>query len=141
MSRSSGSPSEERVVMKLARIGVAVVALAALTAFIGVGLPEKAKGLDSQALHGITVNGHGKVTTVPDRAGFWFGVDTKRDSASKASADNNAAMQKLIEALKAAGVSSKDIQTAGISVSPVYSESGSGVVGYTASTRSPSPWA
>jgi uncharacterized protein YggE len=119
--------------MRIARIGVLVVLVAGAAAFAGVGLPEGAKGLADQTPRGITVTGTGKATTVPDQAGFWFGVETRRKTASDASAVNNREMQKLIAALEDAGVREADIQTADISVSPVYSESGSDVVGYVAS--------
>jgi len=119
--------------MKLARIGVLVLAVAGVSAFIGVGLPEGAKGDASQITRGITVNGTGKVSTVPDRAGFNFGIDTKRNTAAAASEENNREMRQLLDALKAGGVPESDIQTSQISVYPEYSESGSDVRGYVAS--------
>jgi uncharacterized protein YggE len=119
--------------MKVARIGLVVVALAALAAFIGVGMPEGAKGQADNPSHAITVHGTGKASTVPDRAGFAFGVSTKRKTAAEASEDNNREMTKLIEALRAAGVPDEDIQTSQISLYPSYSKSGSEVVGYEAS--------
>jgi uncharacterized protein YggE len=119
--------------MKLARIAVLVAVLGAAAAFVGVGLPEGAKGLSDQTAHGITVNGTGKVTTVPDRATFTFGVENRGKSASEASAANSRAMNKLIAALRDAGVPEADIQTVDVYVSPVYSDSGAGVIAYSAS--------
>jgi uncharacterized protein YggE len=118
--------------MKLARIGVVVLAAAAAVAFVGVGLPQGAKG-DSAPTHGITVNGVGKVSTVPDRATFTFGVETHRSTAADASDANNGEMRRVIDALKAAGVADADMQTSQISVYPEYKDSGSGVSGYVAS--------
>src|SRR4051794_6479826 len=110
--------------MKLTRIGLLVAVLGATAAFIGVGLPEGAQGLSDQTTHGITVTGTGKVSTVPDRAGFTFGVESRGKSSAEASAANSRAMNKVIAALRAAGVPDEDIQTVGVYVSPVYSNSG-----------------
>jgi uncharacterized protein len=116
--------------MKLIRIGVFVVAVAAVSAFVGVGLPEGAKGVTAQGLQEITVTGTGTATTVPDRAGFWFGVQTNRKTASEALAANSRDMRKVIAAIKTAGVPDADVQTAQISLSPDYQ--GSNLVGYVA---------
>ena len=110
--------------MKLARIAMLVLALGAVAAFVGVGLPEGASGSADPTGHTITVNGSGKASTVPDRACFTFGVDTKRNTAVDASNANNRDMQQLIDALRAAGVPEKDIQTSQISLYPDYSDSG-----------------
>lgn len=118
--------------MKLARIAFLVLAVAGVAAFIGVGLPEGAKGSAEQPGHTITVNGTGKASTVPDRAGFTFGVNTKAKTATAASEANNSDMRKLIEALKTAGVPEEDIQTSQISLYPDYSDSGD-LRGYEAS--------
>jgi uncharacterized protein len=87
--------------MKLARIAVLALALCATAAFVGVGLPEGASGSADATGHTITVNGSGKASTVPDRACFTFGVDTKRNTAVDASNTNNRDMQQLIDALRA----------------------------------------
>jgi hypothetical protein len=81
----------------------------------------------------ITVNGTGIVTTVPDEAQFTFGVSTTAPSAKRALAGNAARMNRLIAALKAAGVAPADIQTAEISLSPNTNENGSRVLSFTAS--------
>jgi hypothetical protein len=120
-------------IMKLARIGVVVAALAALAAFVGVGLPEGAKGLSDQPSHAITVHGTGKASAVPDQATFTFGVSTRRQTAADASEANSRQMRQVLDALKAAGIPEEDIQTSQISIYPSYSESGSEVVGYEAS--------
>jgi len=119
--------------MKYARIGVLVLALAGVAAFMGVGLPEGAKGDSSPTTRGITVTGSGKVTVFPDQAGFTFGVENQAGKASDALAQTNSDMQKLIDALQQAGVKDKDIQTSQISLSPNYDENGQRITGYTAS--------
>jgi len=119
--------------MKLARIAVVVLVVGAVAAFVGVGLPEGAKGLSDEPTKGITVSGTGKVSTVPDRAGFTFGVENKGKTPAEASAANNRAMTGLVAALRAAGVPRKDLQTVDLYVSPTYSDSGT-VTGYSASS-------
>src|SRR5262249_20769829 len=59
-------------------------------------------------------------------------VENHDDSAQAASAANAAGMQKLIEALRQAGVADKGMQTVDVSVSPVYNDAGTKVIGYTA---------
>jgi len=118
--------------MKVARIGVLVLALAAVAAFVGVGLPEGAKGSADQPGHTITVNGSGKSSTVPDEAQFCFDVEDHADTAGAASNANSAAMRNVIDALRRAGVADKDMQTVQVSVSPIYNDAGSKVIGYVA---------
>jgi uncharacterized protein YggE len=110
--------------MKLVRIGVLALALAAAVAFVGVGLPQGAHGSTDQPARTITVNGTGKASFVPDRAMFTFGVATKRKTASDASEANNREMQAVIDALRGAGVPEEDIQTSQISLYPDYSDEG-----------------
>lgn len=118
--------------MKVARIAVLVVALAATAAFIGVGLPEAAKGSADQPGHTITVNGSGKATTIPDQAQFCFDVEKQDGTAEGASSANAAAMRDVLDALRKAGVDDNDMQTSSISVSPVYNDAGTKVIGYVA---------
>lgn len=115
------------VTLALAGIGLALWA--------GIGGPDEARGQasgpDSGAL-GITVTGVGTVQAKPDRADFTFGVETQGQTADEALAKNNAAVQKVIEAIKAAGVAAGDIRTQQVSVYPRYSENGQTIVGFTA---------
>jgi uncharacterized protein len=80
----------------------------------------------------ITVNGTGIVTTVPDEAQFAFGVSTA-PSAKAALGTNAARMNRLIAALKSAGIAPADIQTSEISLSPNTNDNGSKVLSFTAS--------
>jgi uncharacterized protein YggE len=109
---------------------VAVAGLAAV-AFAGVGIPTAAHG-DAGITRTITVNGTGTVKVTPDRAGFSFGVDSRAATAGEASAENARAMQKLIAALKAAGIADANVQTDQVSVWPATDNDGK-VTGYTAS--------
>jgi uncharacterized protein len=80
----------------------------------------------------ITVTGTGVVSTTPDRADFSFGVQTRRTTAAAAMARNAAKMQQVIDAVRAAGVAAKDLQTQQVSISPEYSDSS--LLGYIASS-------
>ena len=112
------------------------VAAATLCAVLVVALAGAASGSTvaaPAASRTITVTGTGTASAVPTRAQFSFGVTTVAKTATAALAANAAAMQKVIAALKAAGVAAKDIQTQTVSLDPRYSESGDEIIGYTAS--------
>jgi uncharacterized protein len=107
----------------LVLVGVAVVALA------GVGRPELAGGA-AKSPGGITVNGTGSVTAVPDEAEFTLGVQTEGATAREALAANSAQMRRVLAALRSAGIAKRDIQTQDVSVSPDYSDERT-ISGYT----------
>lgn len=114
-----------------------VAALAAggvlAAALVGVGRPEPAQGQTApQPVTGITVSGSGSVRGTPDRADFSFGVETQGQTSAEALDANSAAVQKVIDALKGAGVANGDIQTQQVTVSPRYGENGQKIVGYSA---------
>lgn len=115
------------VVAALAAVGVLAAAL------IGVGRPEPAQGQAAvQPVTGITVTGSGSVQGTPDRADFSFGVETQGQTSAEALDANSAAVRKVIDALKGAGVADGDIQTQQVAVSPRYGENGQNIVGYSA---------
>jgi uncharacterized protein YggE len=116
--------------MKPIRIAVLVAAVVGVSAFAGVGLPEGAKGVTAAGRQEITVTGTGTATTVPDRAVFTFGIQTRGKTASETLAANSRDMRKAIAAIKGVGVKDGDVQTSEVSLSPDYQ--GSDLVGYTA---------
>lgn len=71
---------------------------------------------------GITVSGTGAAMAAPDVAYISAGVTTQAATAKAASDANSTTMAAVIAAIKAAGVASKDIQTANFSINPVYSQ-------------------
>lgn len=120
--------------MKLVRI-LALAALAlAVGALAGVGRPEAARSAEEVPPTGLTVTGTGSVRTVPDRASFFFGVETQAATARAALTANSAAAKKVVDAIRAAGVAAADLQTSQVSLSPRTNENGTDIVGYTAST-------
>ncbi|MEK6274414.1 MAG: SIMPL domain-containing protein [Actinomycetota bacterium] len=116
--------------MKLMRIAVLVVLGAAVVALAGVGRPETAGGASKPA-GGITVTGVGTVTSVPNEAEFSLGVQSNGATAREALASNSERMNRVLAALKSAGIDKSDIKTQDVSVSPSYSENGQ-TDGYTA---------
>lgn len=66
----------------------------------------------------INVNGTGKVFLIPDIAYITIGVHTEAKSASEAVAGSNSATQKVVDALKAAGVAEKDLRTVNFNIYP-----------------------
>jgi uncharacterized protein YggE len=86
----------------------------------------------------ISVTGEAHISVPPDLASVDAGVATDAKSAREASEANNAAMAKVLAALKAANVDAKDIQTSRLSLQPQYAPNRSGsspIVGYRASNR------
>lgn len=68
----------------------------------------------------VMVAGHGSVEAPPDGAEISTGVVTEAATARGALNANNAAMRKVIDGLKAAGIDAKDIQTQQFQISPRY---------------------
>jgi len=66
----------------------------------------------------MNVNGTGQVFLSPDIAYIYIGVHSDEATAAEAVAANNKETQKVIEALKAAGVEAKDIRTTNFSIWP-----------------------
>jgi uncharacterized protein YggE len=72
------------------------------------------------ALLSLTAEGQSRRT--PDIALFNAGVVTQAATATEALADNSRRMDRVIAALKRAGIAERDIQTAAISLQPRYSD-------------------
>jgi uncharacterized protein YggE len=76
--------------------------------------------------HTISVTGTGRVTLAPDVADLRLGVVFIRPTAAEARTLAAAAMTKVVGVIKAAGIADKDIQTATLSLQPVYDYSQGG---------------
>ncbi len=87
----------------------------------------------------ISVSGEATVSAAPDLAQIDAGVANDAKTAKEASDANNAAMGKVLLALKGAGIVEKDYQTSRLSLQPQYAPNRSGgaspVVGFRASNR------
>jgi len=103
-------------------------------AVAGVAQPHLGHAADTTPdARTITVDGTGSVTTVPDRAGFTFGVEARATTAKAALAEADGASAALVAALERAGVADADLQTSDISLLPQTTDDGSRVTGYLAS--------
>jgi len=87
----------------------------------------------------ISVTGEARISVPPDLAQIDAGVTSEAKTAREASDANNAAMGKVLLALKGAGLDEKDYQTSRLSLQPQYSSAKSSgpatIVGYRASNR------
>jgi hypothetical protein len=110
--------------MKTLRIVIAALVVLTIAAFSGIGRPEAAESAGEEPRGGITVTGVGRVSTVPDEAEFSLGITTEGRTARAALAANSERMRALIDALKAAGVEERDIQTRDVSVGSDYDQTG-----------------
>lgn len=68
----------------------------------------------------ISVTGEASVSVPPDQAQIDAGVSSDAKTAREASDANNAAMGKVLLALKGAGIDEKDYQTSRLSLQPQY---------------------
>lgn len=68
----------------------------------------------------VTALGSATVTLTPDMASFTVGVTTQDAQVKTAQEANAAAMNGVIDTIKAQGVAPEDIQTQNYSVNPVY---------------------
>jgi uncharacterized protein YggE len=88
----------------------------------------------------ISVTGEATVSVAPDLAQIDGGVTSEAKTAREASEANNAAMGKVLLALKGAGIEEKDFQTSRLSLQPQSAPNPSrpgpsAIVGYRASNR------
>ena len=113
------------------------LALAVLTA-TSLAAPALAQTAPPPA---ISVTGEATVSAMPDLAQIDSGVTSEAKTARDASEANNAAMGKVLLALKGAGIEEKDYQTSRLSLQPQFATSSKtvertpGIVSFRASNR------
>ena len=112
-------------------LGFAVVAATWLAA------PALAQAMPPPA---ISVTGEATVSVAPDQAQIDGGVTSDAKTAREASDANNAAMGKVLAALKGAGIEEKDYQTSRLSLQPQFATPSkaserAGIVSFRASNR------
>jgi uncharacterized protein len=112
-------------------LGFAVVAATWLAA------PALAQTMPPPA---ISVTGEANVSVAPDQAQIDGGVTSDAKTAREASDANNAAMGKVLAALKGAGIEEKDYQTSRLSLQPQFATPSkaserAGIVSFRASNR------
>jgi len=109
------------------RLGIAAL-LALVAALVAAGT-----GASATEPRTITVSGTGIINTVPNQASFDFGVSTTGSTAQEALAANATRMNRVIDALKTAGLTAADLQTAQISLTPNTNQNGTVIINFSAS--------
>ena len=128
-------PSRLRMRSRQWRIDRATLRIAMLLAGVLLAAPVLA---EDAPVATISVSGEAQLSVPPDLAQIDAGVSTEAKTAREASEANNAAMGKVLLALKGAGIEEKDFQTSRLSLQPQYAPNRSGpnaVVGYRAANR------
>ncbi len=99
-------------------------------------------GGDEIQIHTINVAGTGTVTASPDKAVVYLGVQTQLIDATAAQQENAEKMDRIIAALKDAGITEDDMETSGYSMYPMRSyealrsyEAKDTITGYVVSNR------
>ncbi|PLK24288.1 SIMPL domain-containing protein [Novosphingobium sp. TH158] len=102
------------------------LALAALALSVPLGTAAHAHDPAAPAIAPgntlLTLTAQGRVARAPDIAVFTAGVMSQARTAAEALADNSAKMNRVIAALRTAGIAERDIQTSDLSLSPVYGQ-------------------
>jgi uncharacterized protein YggE len=108
----------------LKRIMMVGIALALIMA-VGLGSawlwdqlssPAAAQSSETSPAENITVVGQGSVQMSPDIAQVSIGMETSAETVGEAVTENEAQMEQILAALKAAGIADKDIQTMNYSI-------------------------
>ena len=96
--------------------------LAAGLALVAAPLAAQTQTLPVQPISGtvLDVSAQGETRRSPDTATISAGVVTQAADAASAMRENAARMDRVIAALKRAGIADRDIRTANISLSPQY---------------------
>ena len=118
-----------------------MLALALATALSGLPMTANAKpqtDLVASATQGtlLSVSAEASATRVPDVATLSTGVVTQAADANTAMRANAVQMDKVMAAIKAAGIAERDVQTSGINLNPQYKyveNAAPSIVGYQAS--------
>ena len=102
----------------------ASAAVLALTLALTLALPllgaRPARAAEPPAPATLTLSAEGVSRLAPDMASISLGVVTEAPTAGEALRVNAERMTKVMAALKKAGLADRDIQTSGLSVSPMY---------------------
>ncbi len=100
----------------------AILALGATAMIAAAQAPGQAQLSNGNSNDGtlLSVSAQAEAKRVPDVATISVGVVTQAADANAAMRDNATQMDKVMAAIKAAGIAERDIQTSGINVNPEY---------------------
>ena len=99
-------------------LALAMVVLAGCSATGGVSGQISGLNISSQQT-GISVNGLGEVSAVPDIATLRLGIEARESTVAAAQSKASEAMDKVMKALSDNGIAEKDIQTQSFSINRV----------------------
>lgn len=109
---------------KISRSAAAAASAALAGALLAAvaALPAHAQSAPDAAFRATTFNlsAFGETKVVPDLATISLGVTTDAPTAAQALTGNATQMNKVIAALKKAGIEDRDVQTSGLNVNPQY---------------------
>lgn len=75
---------------------------------------------DATRAPSLAVSGEGEASARPDHATVRLGAEAQAETAAQAQSQVNAIMQRATNAIRAAGIAERNIQTTGLQLSPVY---------------------
>ena len=119
---------------KILRTLATIITVSTVAGFIALAIPANGAGTADNRF--ITVTGVGSVSVVPDAVRFNATVSTIDATNNAALSTSTKSVAAVRQALKDAGIASKDIRSASISVYPEYNwtqEAGTKITGYRAS--------
>ncbi|NOR60193.1 MAG: DUF541 domain-containing protein [Methanosarcinales archaeon] len=118
----------DRIIKKIyaSMLGLAILVIVASTASAYFVYPSSTgtvstAGGDEIQINTINVAGTGTVTVSPDKAVVYLGVQTQSADATAAQQENAEKMDRIIAALKDAGIPEDDMETSGYSMYPMRS--------------------
>ena len=106
--------------MKALKFALAPLALALSLPGVAVAHADQPTIAASNTL--LTLTADGRSARVPDMAVFNAGVTSQGKTAGEAMSANAADMNRVIAALKKAGIADKDVQTSSINLNPLYGQ-------------------
>jgi hypothetical protein len=125
MSQSRRFVARTAAVATIAVLALVIVA-PLVTSWRPSGVARAATPTDP--VHGVTVQGTGKVTLTPNLASINVGVTFQGATAAKAQGGASAAMARIIAAVKAQGVADADLASQWVSLLPQYDYANQGTV-------------
>jgi uncharacterized protein YggE len=132
--------------VRVALVSIAGALLVGLVVIVASGRPPvfitspAASTTTSTFETGVFTSGDASVSTKPDTAFLYAGVESQQSTASAAQSDLAGKAAKLIARVKALGVADKDLNTSGYGVAPTYAPNGQIVTGYRASEQLQITW-
>lgn len=85
-------------------------------------IPTYALADDGDSLPLVSTSGKAEVRVVPDLADLWFDVEVRHADLAQARKLQAQRAEKVVQALRAAGVAEADLQTSQVTISPSYIE-------------------